>query len=1295
MRFLGDGPSIPDELLQAHDDGQVVVFSGSGVSRAKAKLPDFAGLAESVLDHLGADHTSQARQLLNFMLELQQEDKFQGVIAADQVFGKLTRDFAATQIDQAVATALACGDDVDLSAHRTVLRLAKSQGGDTRLITTNFDLLFEACDKKLRSRSRATLPRLEYEETDWGIVHVHGRLTPDKKSCDADGFVLTSAQFGDAYLAQGWARDFVRSVLERHVALFIGYSADDPPMRYLLEGLLQSGGIKNKAFAFVAGKDEEAIALWREKGVRAISYPVTDDGSHQALWSTLDEWAKRAADPIKWRDKVLRKARRGPRSLQPHERGMVAHLVRSGSGARAFCRHAPVISAEWLCVFDLGLRYGQPGHVDGWMRGDFVDPQNLYRLDDDPPRPAEKRSPFSQSRIPDAWDAFAPSDQELVLDDMNQIAWVRGHFAARVPRLTRRLDALSDWIVRVAHDPTCVWWAGRQAALHPGLLEGIQHRLEYRSETVIPAVVRSAWRSVFEFHEHLNGDSDQQYGIQQELAQSGWSPAMHRRLRQVFRPQFKDGVFHRRPIPPDSRKKLYRSDLVNLDIEYPSSIDDLVIPDDQLLGVIRGFRANLELAEEWEREFGLVPDVCSITPPDPQTLEGESSGRDYGISGYVLSFVGLVERLRDYDPQAAADEVRSWRGELEVFARLRVWATGIGKVGEAHDFARVLLALSDTRFWPFRGERDLLLGLECRWSGLPDEDQKALLKRIKKGPPARRWRSKDENARSSAHARLSRLLWLENRGFEINFIGSRLEERLKAAIPDWRDSWAEHAADDHDGRSGTVRTNRDWQVLKDAPLGEIIEVAKANEGRRDEPLVRHEPFRGLVQDRPLRAFSALVLSLKKGVVHSNYWSTFLETQHRKEDKLPFRALIALRIGSMRSDQLMPILYQVAQWSRDSLGPLRTAYPEAYNAVWDAAISTISEYPERASSAMVRQDDEPIDWSTEAINSPAGKLAELHASTLEWSSFEPGGGLPGPWKERANQMLALPADSSRFALSIFAFYLNNLHLIDPEWAEQTFLKTLDSSDADQADVDAIWAGFSWAARMPSPNLFDVLKPHLIEMAKQSERKRRRDSEVLSGILLAGWGTVTPGGSRYVSSAELRTILVETDDDFRSHLLWNLENWSRERLPKGEDEPTDGAAVPDADTSEDGWSAKLPDFLREVWPKHAKVQTARASARLVDIALSQGDRFPVVAPIVASMIVPVEGEHIYIPQLRRSEYSLASRYPEAMLDLLYAVLPLKSSNWPYGAAQALREIRDAAPALLDDARLIELLGRLGDR
>ena len=58
MRFLKDGPPVPDDLLFARDEGRVIFFCGAGVSRARAGLSDFFGLADDVLQ-IKASHSAK------------------------------------------------------------------------------------------------------------------------------------------------------------------------------------------------------------------------------------------------------------------------------------------------------------------------------------------------------------------------------------------------------------------------------------------------------------------------------------------------------------------------------------------------------------------------------------------------------------------------------------------------------------------------------------------------------------------------------------------------------------------------------------------------------------------------------------------------------------------------------------------------------------------------------------------------------------------------------------------------------------------------------------------------------------------------------------------------------------------------------------------------------------------------------------------------------------------------------------------------------------------------------------
>ena len=130
---------------------------------------------------------------------------------------------------------------------------------------------------------------------------------------------------------------------------------------------------------------EEVLPRWRDIGVhqhQALAYPGIDD-DHSALWDTLSVWADRADNPSAWGQRIVDLARKGPRNLEPYERGQVASLVRTKVGAELFADADPPPPGEWLCVFDRNFRYGEVGIQSDDSQPTF-DPLIEYSLDDDP-----------------------------------------------------------------------------------------------------------------------------------------------------------------------------------------------------------------------------------------------------------------------------------------------------------------------------------------------------------------------------------------------------------------------------------------------------------------------------------------------------------------------------------------------------------------------------------------------------------------------------------------------------------------------------------------------------------------------------------------------------------------------------------------------------------------------------------------------------------------------------------------------------------------------------------------------
>jgi hypothetical protein len=63
MRFTEAGPSIPNELLDSRDSGDVVFLCGAGIS-IPAGLPDFFKLTVDVSGRLGVQPDSQPGRLI-------------------------------------------------------------------------------------------------------------------------------------------------------------------------------------------------------------------------------------------------------------------------------------------------------------------------------------------------------------------------------------------------------------------------------------------------------------------------------------------------------------------------------------------------------------------------------------------------------------------------------------------------------------------------------------------------------------------------------------------------------------------------------------------------------------------------------------------------------------------------------------------------------------------------------------------------------------------------------------------------------------------------------------------------------------------------------------------------------------------------------------------------------------------------------------------------------------------------------------------------------------------------------
>ena len=310
---------FPKPLRDALRDGRLVVFAGAGVSMGKpANLPDFSTLADSIAADTGVNRRNQ-----------ESDDAFLGRLHHQ---GVQVHEIAARQLQTNRCRETPAPTDL----HRDLLRLYPDSRA-VRIVTTNFDRLFDAAAQAVFPGTPELFraPALPLGRSFNGIVHVHGRLDRPHE------LVLTDADFGRAYLIEGWARRFLVELFRSFTVMFVGYSHDDTVMRYLARALPASEA--ERRFILTDNADSDR---WSVLGITPISYPREPGNDHRRLSEGVHGLANDARRGVlDWRHEIAEIARRPP-SLDDREADVIDEALRDTAKAHFFTESAT--DPEWL-----------------------------------------------------------------------------------------------------------------------------------------------------------------------------------------------------------------------------------------------------------------------------------------------------------------------------------------------------------------------------------------------------------------------------------------------------------------------------------------------------------------------------------------------------------------------------------------------------------------------------------------------------------------------------------------------------------------------------------------------------------------------------------------------------------------------------------------------------------------------------------------------------------------------------------------------------------------------------------
>ncbi|MER2369090.1 SIR2 family protein [Photorhabdus laumondii] len=1285
MRFIQDGPLIPDELLLARDQGHVVFFCGAGISLAKAKLPNFFQLAQKVIDLLGTTNDSQARQLYDFLNkglknkegnEVALPSYASTLISTDRIFSLLEQEFETNLIEKTVAQVLKPSDTVDTSAHKLLLDLATTSKGRVQLITTNFDRLFNECSlTEIPCFLPPNLPDLSKNELIDGLVYLHGRSNSDYIGAEGNGFVLSGSEFGRAYLSDGWATNFIREIFSKYTVVFIGYSANDPPMQYLLEGLNKNLIKAKNVYAFQSGTIEEARKLWEHKGVQAIAYSPED--KHTALWETLDAWAKKAKNVEQWYSETIEIARRGPTNLLPHERGQVAHIVSTSKGMKKFALIDNPPPAEWLCVFDRNIRLATHSNNHWPLRcNTSPEPFTLYGLDfDKTPDIYQKNNEDIDKEIAKkAWDAFQPHHDDIKELNKKHFASFRTTSEYGNSKLSNRQWFLGVWLAKVAHQPTAIWWATKQNYLEPAIQHYILQKLK---ENKVDSEIRKIWQYLIESWQYEYKDEDFErhwYSLSHEIKTYGWNEVTFRQYVKLTRPYLAVSSKINSLLPPINTITEFR-EFLQLDVRYIEKhhFDAINIPNSLLIKVIPELRKNIEYAYSLESEKRTPHSVRLLSPiREDSSIELGLSIRDVRLEGYVLRYVHLYERLIQLDLYEARNEFLSWPRNNPIFSQLRIWIACKPKIVPSSDFYPLINALSDDEFWNKHNQRDLMLTLADRWDELRENECIEIVERLLKGRLIPTWIDSNLGDKWQADSILNRIFWLKNKGchFYID-IKERVRE-LQNIYPEWEIELENNATTSMKSKGGYISIESNRNELLYIPIRDIIPQALKFNCVEQIVSKKNDPFKGLSQQYPLRAFSALRHWAKdKKEYPKEIWKKFLSSESRKDDKTKFIYFIARQMMSYSNEDLVSIIDPTLCWISSINEKLASIDIDIYDALLKHLINTIGVMPTPITTIEIKR--ERRDWIPEADNSPISSIAHILFKDSRLNNFYLEDKLSQQWFSHIERLNALSGDSRKYALVYLAKQLIWLHHHIPVWTNNNLLHVIENGEPDEKE--AFWNGYFWGGTFPgSSQLYDTLKPFLLGFLRNSMSFHPEfQTNSIANFLLFGWASkLYEKSKQFISDSEFRDALFYGDEKLRHKILWLLWRLS------SKDEPDNKFFLQ--------WRDLIIQFFTHVWPRQKAIKSPETTENISRLLFSQETMFPKLVDIVMPFLTCTNNGASLMYYIKNE--AIVKKFPKETIAVLSNTLPEDVKKWPYDFEKWLEKMEKADASLGSDSKFIEL-------
>lgn len=1260
MQFVTKGPDIPDALLQAHEEGRVVFFCGAGISYP-AGLPGFKGLVDNIYCLVGTSRTdieqeAYARNQFDATLDLL-ERRLPGQRLAVR---KALANALKPKLRRRGAT----------DTHVALLQIARSREGALRLVTTNFDRIFETVAKRQKLAINAyAAPMLPIpKDSRWnGLVYLHGLLPEDADDSGLHRLVLTSGDFGLAYLTERWAARFVSELFRNYVVCFVGYSINDPVLRYMMDALAADrmlGEATPPAYTLgdcEPGREAEKTVEWEAKGVAPILYEVpAGSNDHSALHRTLSAWAETYREGIFGRERIVVDYAFARPSASTRQDDFVGRMLwalqhESGLPAKRFADFNPAPPLEWLQAFsenrfrhgDLD-RFGVPARIqaDDGLRFSFI------------------RRPAPPTRAP--WMSLISSDPRN-----NQWDQVMFH--------------LARWLTRYLNDPALIIWvAERGGQLHDRWSSLIEHnlnlfaRLEQEGNTselaelranapeAIPQPpMRKLWRLLLTGRVKSLGHDLELYEWADRLKQDGLTTTLRLQLRELLAPKvvlkkpFSWGESDQSTATPVGLRQLVSWEVVLAADEVQSSLLELskieywrhALPEiledtQQLLRDALDLRRELDGSDEHSDRSHW--DLPSISP----------HWQNRGFNDWTA----LIELLRDawlavrkIDPEQASRIARGWFAlPYPTFKRLALFAASHDGCIAAQQWVDWLGIDGARWLWSVATQREAMRLLVLQGAELSPETRARLETAILAGPPRAMFRDDLEPDRWRSLVDLSiwlRLAKLGEGGSHLGVAASMRFKELSQANPNWR--IAAHERDEFPVWS-SGSGDPDYEDSRDIDIAPRKRRELLNWLRQPLPSQRlfyEDTWGEVCRTRLFHSLSALCDLARQEAWPAKRWGEALQAW--SDERLAPRSwrLAAPLLRSMPDEVLHKIPHPLTWWL------------EIVSKTLDRHEAIFLELCGRVLALPIENELDTCKPVSQAINHPIGRVTQALLNV--WLKRKPNDNetLPSDIEPFFKRLCNCDVERFRHGRVLLASRLIAIFRVDRSWTEVHLLPLFDWA-ANPVEAKAAWEGFLWSPRLYQPLLVAFKTQFLAtahHYAKLEEYRRQF--------------------AAFLTFAALEPVDGYSPIDFQEP-IGALPQEGLQEAALTLSEALEGAG----EQREYYWRNRIEPFWIQVWPKSRHLASDGIVGSLARLSIAARGEFPSALGAVRDWLRPIARPDYVVRRLHES--SLAERFPKDALSLLNAILDGQSRP-SRELKPCLAAVAKAAPSLQQDLNYQRLL------